>query len=125
MIDQYLSAFGDMYVADKVVLGGFQMVAVTDLLADSTGGRASVVGWVLLVVAIGIGLFAVVITTTAGLGNFFDWLARLAPPRSPMRWSMLLGGLALIALAFIFQSWGLAILGAISIFCFWRIYERV
>jgi hypothetical protein len=100
------------------------MIGTFDILADGEGGRASTVGWIILALAIGAGLFIAIIAISLGVETFFDRLAQMAPPSSPARWSMLVGGLALVAVGFIFQSWGLAILGGISVFCFWRIVER-
>ncbi len=100
------------------------MRPLLDTLADGETERAAVVGWLLLALAAAAVLLMATIAITLGVENFFDRLARTAPPGSARRWSMLIGGAALVALGFIVQSFGLAMLGGVLLFCFWRVVER-
>jgi Na+/H+ antiporter NhaD/arsenite permease-like protein len=100
------------------------MLLTSNPLATGEAGRAAIVGWAILAAFILFVVVLIVVGLATGSESFFDWLATRIPKHSPGRPAMLVSGLALVALGFVFASFGIAIIGAILLFCFWRIYER-
>ena len=97
---------------------------ISNIWAAGESARAATVGWIILAfAAIGLLLFGVVVAAVAS-ENILDRAARMAPPGSVGRWSLLVGGLGLVALGFIVASWAIAIIGGAAVFIFWRLVER-
>ncbi|GGN58677.1 hypothetical protein GCM10010112_12660 [Actinoplanes lobatus] len=92
--------------------------------AAGESARAATVGWIVLAVAaLALLIFGIVAASVAS-ENLLDRVARLAPPGSVTRWSLLVGGIGFVALGFIVASWGIAIVGGVAVFIFWRLVDR-
>ncbi|MFI6100880.1 hypothetical protein ACIA8G_35470 [Lentzea sp. NPDC051213] len=100
------------------------MTGFVTVLAEGEAGRAGVVGWIVLAVVAGIGaLYAIYLATTAE-DKLISRLGQRAPTFSPAWFAVLLTGLGLLATAYIFSSFGFAVLGGILLFIVWRISEH-
>lgn len=89
------------------------MSAVSQLVAQGEGARAGTVGWIVLIVAIVIGIIIFIIFAVNGTESLLD---RLGPrmPAFSLPWFVVVAvGLGLLGLSYIVASLGIAILGVV------------
>lgn len=101
------------------------MLITSAVLAEGEAGRAAVVGWIFLVVAVVVGLVVVAAAVSVGYEKAMDRIVRVAPMGSLTWLAALVGGIGLLALGFIFQIGGMIFLGVALLFVVWRISEHV
>lgn len=94
------------------------------VFADGEAGRAATVGWIILAAAVAVGVLVAVVALVNADEKLMDRLAARAPTYSPAWFTMVVAGLGLIAVAYIVSSFGIGLLGAITLIIVWRISAR-
>lgn len=101
------------------------MTTIGPLLADGEAGRAATVGWIILIVVVGVGVLIAIVAAVATGENIMERLEGIIPKFSGRWWLFLVVGLAMLALGYIVGSGGIAILGGAVLFVAWRLSEVV